>query len=76
MSKKKEIKEIIAKALNVKIESIKDDTSIGSIVEWDSTGHLNIYFALEEHFNITIDLELATDVRTAKDWVNLIKNIL
>ena len=69
----KKIIEVISKVLNVEKNLLDKNTSIGDLVEWDSLGHLNIYFELEKQFNTKIDLELAATVRSINDWIDVIK---
>lgn len=46
-----EILEIIAKALNVDINSLSVDSSADNIDEWDSLGHLGVLVALDKAFD-------------------------
>ena len=64
--------DIILKTLKIKKKNIKLDTTIGSIPEWDSLAHLNIFMNISKKFK-KIDINKASKVRSVKDWINLIK---
>lgn len=63
---------IILKTLKIKKKDLKLDTTIGSIPEWDSLAHLNIFMNISKKFKI-IDINKASRVKSVKDWINLVK---
>ncbi len=69
----KEIIGIIAKTLKVNNSKIKKNLSIGSIHQWDSLMHLNIFFSLKKKYK-KLELDKAAEVRSVNDWIKLIKN--
>lgn len=69
----KEIIGIIAKTLKVNNSKIKKNLSIGSIHQWDSLMHLNIFFSLKKKYK-KLELDNAADVKSVNDWIKLIKN--
>ncbi len=71
----KKIIKLIQKTLNLKSKKINLNSKIGDFQEWDSLGHLNIYFELQKSFKIDIDLETASKARSVQDWLKIIKNI-
>ena len=70
---KREIIGIIAKTLKVNNSKIKKNLSIGSIHEWDSLMHLNIFFSLKKKYK-KLELDKAAEVKSVNDWIKLIKN--
>ena len=64
--------DIILKTLKVKKKDIKLDTAIGSMPEWDSLAHLNIFMSISKKFK-KIDINKASKVRSVRDWINLVK---
>lgn len=64
--------DIILKTLKIKKKDIKLNTAIGSIPEWDSLAHLNIFMSLNKKFK-EIDMIKASKVKTVRDWINLVK---
>ena len=64
--------DIILKTLKIKKKDIKLKTAIGSIPEWDSLAHLNIFMTLNKKFK-KIDMIKASKVKTVRDWINLVK---
>ena len=51
------IKEIIASALNVKIESISENSNIDNIDNWDSLNQMKLIVALEEEVDVEFEDE-------------------
>ncbi len=72
-----QIKEIIARVLNVDLSVISDDLSSGDIPEWDSVGNLAIISTLEQELDVEFPLEDLfdlTSVRSIVDEVNKLIN--
>ena len=72
-----QVKDIIARVLNVDADMITDDLSSGDIPEWDSVGNLAIISTIEQELEIEFPLEDLfdlTSVRSLVDEVNLLKN--
>lgn len=68
-----QVKEIIARVLNVDVGMITDDLSSGEIPEWDSVGNLAIISTIEQELDIEFPLEVLfdlTSVRSIVDEVN------
>ena len=61
MSKKsikdKEVLNVIGKVMKISKNKITKDLKLGSIPEWDSLAHLNIYFQLQKVFKKNIHAE-------------------
>ena len=73
-----QVKEIIAKVLNVEIGVITDSLSSGDIPQWDSVGNLAIISTIEQELNIEFPLEVLfdlTSVQSIVDEVNLLMNV-
>jgi len=72
-----QIKEIIARVLNVDLSVISNDLSSGDIPEWDSVGNLAIISTLEQELDVEFPLEDLfdlTSVRSIVDEVNKLIN--
>ena len=69
----KEIIGVIAKTLKVNDSKIKKNLSIGSIHNWDSLMHLDIFFSLKKKYK-KLELDKAAEVKSVNDWIELIKN--
>jgi acyl carrier protein len=72
---KKETSKLISKALGVKENKLNNKSHIGSLPEWDSLGHLNIFFAIQKKFKKKIDLNEASKIRNISDWHKLISKL-
>ena len=70
---KKMVIEIIRK--NLKLKRITDlNLKVGSIPIWDSMMQVKIFFELKTKFN-KINFKNAANVRSIKDWVELVDRI-
>ncbi len=73
-----QVKEIIARVLNVEIGDITNGLSSGDIPQWDSVGNLAIISTIEQELNIEFPLEVLfdlTSVQSIVDEVNLLMNV-
>ena len=73
-----QVKEIIARVLNVEIGDITNGLSSGDIPQWDSVGNLAIVSTIEQELNIEFPLEVLfdlTSVQSIVDEVNLLMNV-
>ena len=52
-----ELKQVIAAALQVPVESVADDSSPATLPQWDSLAHLNLVMSLEQKFAVKFTLE-------------------
>ena len=72
-----QVKEIIARVLNVPLERITDELSSGDIPEWDSVGNLAIISTTEQELELEFPLEDLfdlTSVRTLVEEVDKLTN--
>ena len=72
-----QVKQIIARVLNVELDVITDDLSSGDIPEWDSVGNLAIISTIEQELEVEFPLEDLFDLTSVKsiiDEVQLLKN--
>ena len=72
----KQVKEIIARVLNVDLALITNELSSGDIPEWDSVGNLAIISTIEQELELEFPLEDLfdlTSVQSIVDEVNSLK---
>jgi acyl carrier protein len=62
----------ISKNLEIEIDDLNSQSKIGAFPEWDSMGHITIYFAIQKEFAISIPLDKAGDIRSVEDWARAI----
>ena len=67
MNKMEEIKEIIAKVMEVPIEQIDDHFSRKNNSEWDSFNHLALIAEIETKMNLEFTMEEMYQIVTFKD---------
>ncbi len=51
------LKQVIADALQVPVESVADDCSPATLPQWDSLAHLNLIMSLEQEFNVKFTIK-------------------
>ena len=72
-----QVKEIIARVLNIDPGVITDTLSSGDIPEWDSVGNLAIISTIEQELEVEFPLEDLFDLTSVKslvDEVNMLKH--
>lgn len=68
------VKKIIKRTLKLKTALINNNLSIGTIPEWDSLAHLNIFLEIKKKYK-RLSLKSAANIRSVNDWINLIIKI-
>jgi len=68
-----QIRTCISSTLNIKIDDLSAKSSIGEFSEWDSLGHITLYFTLQEVFEVSIPLKNAGTIRSVEDWALAIR---
>jgi acyl carrier protein len=68
--------QIISTSLEVSLEIISVELSIGDIPEWDSLGHIVIISNLEKDFSLNFDPEIIMDLEDVSDIVVAIEERL
>lgn len=66
-----EFLEFVADILEVDASTISPETRYGSIPEWDSLMHLRLIGEIEEHYDIELPLEDASDIQCLADFYAL-----
>ena len=51
------IEEVMSSVFGVERETIDESSSPQSVEGWDSMGHVNLITALEQAFNVSIDID-------------------
>jgi acyl carrier protein len=57
MSVFEQLRDIMATALEIPRETIRQGSTMADIEEWDSLGHVHIMVALEQAFDLYMDVE-------------------
>ena len=57
MSVFENLQEIMATALELPSDAIREDSTMDEIEEWDSLGHVHIMVALEQAFDLYMDVD-------------------
>ncbi|TME90677.1 MAG: acyl carrier protein [Chloroflexi bacterium] len=51
------LEEVVSGVFGVEPQSLDESSSPQSVEGWDSMGHVNLVTALEQHFNVSIDID-------------------
>jgi acyl carrier protein len=51
------LEEVVSSVFGVEPQSLDESSSPESVEGWDSMGHVNLVTALEQHFNVSIDID-------------------
>jgi acyl carrier protein len=70
-----QVKDIIARVLNVDPSEITDDLSSGDIPEWDSVGNLAIISTIEQEMGIEFPLEDLFDLTSVQSIINKVNQL-
>lgn len=70
-----QVKEIIARVLNVDFGMITDELCSGDIPQWDSVGNLAIISTLEQELNVEFPLEDLFDLTSVRSIVNEVNKL-
>ena len=57
MSAFEQLQEIMASTLEVPTSTISENSSMDAIEEWDSLGHVHVMVALEQAFDLYMDVD-------------------
>ena len=72
MSTSEQVKETIADTLNLPLTSINNDSSAENIDAWDSLAQVNLMIALEQTFDIQLEVEDFMDLTSAQAIIDYI----
>lgn len=72
---KSQVKDIIARVLNVPLDKITDNLSSGDIPEWDSVGNLAIISTIEQELGIEFPLEDLFDLTSVRSIIDEVDNL-
>ena len=75
MRMESQVKEIIARVLNVPLDVVSNDLSSGDIPEWDSVGNLAIISTIEQELNIEFPLEDLFDLTSVQSIIDEINQL-
>ena len=71
----KQVKEIIARVLNVDIALITNELSSGDIPQWDSVGNLAIISTIEQELDVEFPLEDLFDLTSVQSIVDEVNSL-
>jgi acyl carrier protein len=66
----------VARALEMPLEQVPSDAVQGSLVKWDSLGHLSVVMELENEFGVSFSTDEAIGLRSVVDIIKAVKQHL
>lgn len=70
-----QVKEIIARVLNIDIARVTNSLSSGDIPEWDSVGNLAIISTIEQEMGVEFPLEDLFDLTSVQSIIDEIRKL-
>jgi len=67
------VRELLARTLEVPLESVPADAAQESLERWDSLGHLNVVMELEAAFGVSFSTDEAVGMRSVAGIVEVLK---
>ncbi len=69
-----QVKQVIAETLNISDTSITKESSTDNVDSWDSLAQVNLMMALEQTFDITLDVEDFMKLNSVKSIITFLEN--
>ncbi|MCK5818667.1 MAG: acyl carrier protein [Psychromonas sp.] len=69
----KTINDIFAESLDIPLADVTDDLSYQAIAQWDSTAHMVLIGAIENHYDIMMDTDDIIDMSSVAKAKKIIK---
>ena len=70
------VREVIARALEMPLESVPADAAQGALEKWDSLGHLNVVMELEAAFGLSFSMDEAVGMQSVDEIIEVLKRHL
>ena len=67
------LKQLIAETFSVDASLITDDLKYQGIPQWDSVGHMNLIAALEDSFDLMLDMDDVIGMNSIAVCKNILK---
>lgn len=69
----KTLNDIFAESLDIPVADVTDDLSYQTIAQWDSTAHMVLIAAIENHYDIMMDTDDIIDMSSVAKAKIIIK---
>jgi acyl carrier protein len=69
------LQEIMATALELPASAIKENSAMEDIEEWDSLGHVHIMVALEQAFDLYMDVDDFAELDSVPDILKYLASV-
>jgi acyl carrier protein len=73
LENKKKYDEVFMESFSVSSEELNSELKYDSIPEWDSVGHMNMVSALEDAFDIVLDMDDIIDFSSYDFGIQILK---
>lgn len=68
-----QLRQLIARALNVPAASVQDTSSMENTDAWDSLAHMDVILSIEQHFSINLEGDEIADMQSVQAIANILK---
>jgi len=69
----KDVFEIVARVMNVPLDAVDENSSMDTLVKWDSLHHMNLILAVEENIGIQFTDEDIISITNVSSLIERIK---
>ena len=73
MENKKKYDDVFIDSFSITLDKLNSDLKYESIPEWDSVGHMGMIAALEETFDIVLDMDDIIDFSSYEYGIEILK---
>ena len=71
---KNSLKNIMSNLFDIPVDDIKDNISTDNCEQWDSLQHLNLIFAIEEEFGVSLTDDDVLKIKDFKSIIDILEN--
>ena len=68
-----QLRQLVAKALNIPVESVQDSSSMENTDAWDSLAHMDVILSIEQHFAVNLEGDEIADMQSVAAIINVLK---
>jgi len=69
-----QLRQLVAKALNIPVENVQESSSMENTDAWDSLAHMDVILSIEQHFAVNLEGDEIADMQSVAAIVNVLKN--
>ncbi len=68
-----QLRQLVAKALNIPVENVQESSSMENTDAWDSLAHMDVILSIEQHFAVNLEGDEIADMQSVAAIINILK---